>query len=506
MVTEVIAWPPEVPEPLSAPPLTNAPSDGPAVIAWIEHNCVYGEGDFYGQPVRLELFEKLLLWWLFEKRPDGRYRYRRALIEMPKGNGKSLLMTVIALYLLCNRPSPILPIGAASYDQAGLVYRDAMINVEESPTLRELLVAYESDIRFRDGRPGRAYRVYATDGTNDGARPTAVLADEIHAWISPKQERSHLVLTNGLSKRQHGLELNVTTPGFDLNSLAGKMHLYGQKVNSGEIRDDEMLFVHWGADPERYDLDTDDGLRAAIRAASPASDLFLNVNNVAAKYHQIDNQEFYRYHLGWWSQAMDSWLPTDAWNDCKDTSKEISDGARVVLGFDGSFARDATALIAVTLDEIPHVDVVGIWERPANAWNGWKVPTTDVVQAIRDACDRFDVAEIAADLYGWRHIFEELAEDGLPVVDYPQQQAHMVGATERAYDAIRERKLTHSDHPALTRHVNNARAKTTPRGRKLCKDNPDSPNKIDACVAMVMALDRAAAAAPEPYDVLESVW
>jgi hypothetical protein len=71
-----------------------------------------------------------------------------------------------------------------------------MINVEESPTLRTMLVAYGSEIRVKDG-PGRAYRVYATDGTNDGARPTAVLADEISAWVSPKQERSHLVLTNG---------------------------------------------------------------------------------------------------------------------------------------------------------------------------------------------------------------------------------------------------------------------------------------------------------------------
>ncbi|MGV0041297.1 terminase large subunit domain-containing protein [Mycobacterium colombiense] len=128
-MAELVVWPAEVPEPLSAPPLTNAPSDGPEVIQWIEHNCVYGEGDFYGKPVKLELFEKLLLWWLFEKTTNGRYRYRRALIEMPKGNGKSLLMTVIALYLLVNRFSPVIPIGAASFDQAGLVFRDMQINV-----------------------------------------------------------------------------------------------------------------------------------------------------------------------------------------------------------------------------------------------------------------------------------------------------------------------------------------------------------------------------------------
>jgi len=125
-----------------------------------------------------------------------------------------------------------------------------------------------------------------------------VLGDQIPAWMSPKQERSHLVLTNGLSKREYALELNPTTPGFDLNSLAGKLHVYGLKVNSGEIKDPEFLFVHWGCPPDRYPLDTLDGVLAAIRNASPAADLFLNVGHVAAKKYQIDELEFHRYHLG----------------------------------------------------------------------------------------------------------------------------------------------------------------------------------------------------------------
>ena len=79
-----VPWPEGVPKPLSAPALTDAPSDGPRVIRWIESNCVFGEGDHFGEPVRLQLFQKLFLCWLFEKRSDGRYRYRRALLEIPK--------------------------------------------------------------------------------------------------------------------------------------------------------------------------------------------------------------------------------------------------------------------------------------------------------------------------------------------------------------------------------------------------------------------------------------
>jgi hypothetical protein len=74
------AWPTDCPEPISHPPITDAPSDGEKVIRWIERFCVCGVGDKFGEPVKLELFQRLLLCWLFEKRPGGGYRYRRALL------------------------------------------------------------------------------------------------------------------------------------------------------------------------------------------------------------------------------------------------------------------------------------------------------------------------------------------------------------------------------------------------------------------------------------------
>ena len=79
----LLPWPTTVPKPLSCPPITDAPSDGARVIKWVEANLVLGEGDHYGERVKLETFEKIFLIWLFEKRSDGRYRYRRALFEVP---------------------------------------------------------------------------------------------------------------------------------------------------------------------------------------------------------------------------------------------------------------------------------------------------------------------------------------------------------------------------------------------------------------------------------------
>jgi hypothetical protein len=171
----LLSWPTDVCRPLSSPPLTNAPSDGPAVISWIEHHCVYGEGDHWGEPVRLEVFEKLFLIWLFERRPDGRRRYRRALLEVPKGNGKTSLAAWIGAYMLATQHSAVIPVAAGSFEQAGLLFDDLRTTVAESPTLSRVMVAYENEIQLVDG-PGRAYRVAAIAGTNDGQRPSTFLA------------------------------------------------------------------------------------------------------------------------------------------------------------------------------------------------------------------------------------------------------------------------------------------------------------------------------------------
>src|SRR4051812_27864936 len=84
MTTRAATSPPELCRPLSAPRPSSAPTLGPQVVRWIEANCVLGEGDHFGEPVRLRRWQKALLYVLYELTPTGRRRYTRALFEMPK--------------------------------------------------------------------------------------------------------------------------------------------------------------------------------------------------------------------------------------------------------------------------------------------------------------------------------------------------------------------------------------------------------------------------------------
>jgi phage terminase large subunit-like protein len=498
-----LSWPSEVPKPRSAPPLTDADSDGPKVIAWIESNCVYGEGDKFGKPVRLELFQKIFLIWLFEKRSDGRLRYRRALLEVPKGNGKTPISAWVGAYRLATRPSAVIPVAAASYDQAELLFGDLRSAISESPTLKHTMETFEGEIQVK-GSPSRAYKVAAIAGTNDGQRPDTFLADELHEWVGNK-ERVHLVIGNGCSKRAGALILNTTTPGVDPESLAGKLHEYGLKVNSGEIDDDEFLFVWWGVDPEKYNLNEPIQLAKAIRDANPAADLFLSVQDVLARYRQIPINEFLRYHLAVWTTTDEAWLPPGAWDKCADPHP-IPAGAEVTLGFDGSFNNDSTALVVSTIAPKPHLDVVELWERPDTADQEWRVSIADVEAKIRESCKRWSVKEIVCDPFRWARTYQALEAENLPVVEFPQTPSRMTPATQHFYESVINQQLTHSGDVRLARHVENAVLRSDSRGMRIYKESKHSSRKIDLAVAALMAVDRAAFLAAEPAVPFFASW
>ena len=502
----LLSWPTTVPKPLSCPPLTDAESDGGKVIAWIENNLVLGEGDHWGEPVRLQLFQKIFLCWLFELRPDGRgYRYRRAYLEVPKGNGKTSLAAMIAAYQLAHQFSAVIPIVAASYDQAELVFGDLRTCVTESPTLRNVMTGFEGEVQVKDS-PSRAYKIPAVAGTSDGMRPSTAIFDEVHELVGPNRERVHLIVSNGCAKRVGSLQLNTSTPGFDKETVAGRLHDHGVKVNSGEVDDDEFLFVWWGCPADRYDLDTHAGLLACIRDANPAADLFLNVNDVAARKYQVPLNEWLRYHAGLWTTNAAAWLPADAWDACAAPGVTIPDGAEICLGFDGSVSNDSTAIVAVSCGPVPHIEVVQCWERPEGATaEDWRVPVEDVEDAIRAACRRWRCREVVADSFRWEASLQRLESEGLPVVRFPQSTARMTPASQRFYSAVVDRQLTHSGDPRLARHLANACLKIDARGQRITKETKYSSRRIDLAVSAVMAFDRAQAPAEPDYDIMRSV-
>jgi phage terminase large subunit-like protein len=488
--------------PLSAPISLGWPSHGRIVCAWIEQHCVYGEGDFFSQPVRLQRWQKQILYWLYEYNPaTGERRFREALIEVPKGQGKTPLNGWIQLFELLGPPlfgpkgSPLIPVAAASFEQADLMFGDMKHACRESPTLRHHVDTYDTEILVRNG-PGRSYRVAAVAGTNDGQRPSSLGADEIHEWLGPK-ERVHLVLVNGMSKRANSLAVNTTTPGSNLDTMAGRKHLYGYRVNTGELVDPRFMFVHYGAE-DIYDLTVPEQLHTAVLAANPAAGTFLRTDDVVARFYQIPEFEFRRYHLGQWTRADECWLPPGAWEACAG-DVVIDPALPVVVTVDMALKHDSVAVVVAQAQRDGRVAVrARVWD-PA----GDTIDVHAVENHLRQLHRDLRIETVAYDPAYFQRSAEVLLDEGLPMAEFSQGASSMVPACQDAYRLICEGLVIHGDDATLTDHVMSAAVRETDTGWRLSKGR--SKRKIDACIAMVMALFLSQAP-NTAVDPMQNIW
>lgn len=487
------------------PPVELAPTLGPYVCRWIELNLVHAEGDFFGQPFRLRPWQKRFIWRAFELNPDGSRRYNRVVLGLPKGNGKTELAAALACCEMDGpvvvkkwskdgkpipgrRLAPDIPVAAASFDQADLLFGAARTMISEGP-LRQYFDVFDTEIVPKTG-PGRMYRVAAVAGTNDGRRPTFFPADEVHEWVGNK-ERVFLVISNGRAKREDSWELAISTAGWDMASLLGRMYKHGKAVAAGEEEDPRLLFEwHEPSNPE-VDISDEAALEAAIRESNPAAGDFLPINNVIDRAREIPEFEFRRYHLNQWVSAPDRWLPQGMWEQRVKMCDPPPDGAAVVLGFDGSYSGDSTAVVGATVEAVPHLFVVNAWEKPDGSKN-WRVDIPDVEQEIRNACGRWQVLQVGCDPYRWQRSLAVLEEEGFPIIEWPTHTtSRMVPACAQFYDAVVNEGVTHDGDARLAKHVANAIVKIDSRGPRITKDHKDSERHIDLAVAAVLAYDLA---------------
>jgi phage terminase large subunit-like protein len=74
----------------------------------------------------------------------------------------------------------------------------------------------------------------------------------------------------------------------------------------------------------------------------------------------------------------------------------------------------------------------------------------------------------------------------------------MAPATDLAYAMISEGRMSHNGDERLCRHVRNCVVRPTVAGDMIGKDHKSSPRKVDAAIAMIIALARASHYATQP--------
>jgi len=460
----------------------------------------------------------------------GRRRYRRAVISRPKGWGKSPMLSAIAC---CEALAPVVPDG---WDAHGRPVGKPWAEVR-TPLVQVLAVAEEQTRNawepllemLRDGPAcdeyaglepmesfvalpykGRIECFTSAATSREGQRPVFSLLDQTESWNKTNggiklaaTVRRNLGKTGGSSIEAP----NAFVPGEE--SVAEASAAYYANLIEGRARDNGLLYDHREWPPETNMLDRDslmDGLSYAYGESAEINGGWVDLERLVAEIWDPDTdpQSARQYYGNQITHATDSWISQPEWAATADPLKVVADGEAIALGFDGSRHRtdtvtDASALVGVRLSD-GHMFPIGVWEQPDNVREWW-APTLEIDYAVREAFSRYNVLAFYADpAADWRSFVAGWEADFGPKLavkstrDHPiewwmggQNLTKTVRATDQLHSAIVHAELSHDGSSILTRHMLNARRRATRVGVQIAKDFPDSPRKIDAAVAGILA-------------------
>jgi len=462
---------------------------GERVCAWIEQFCITPKGQGAGQPMVLQPWQRDLIKSAFDTP-----RPRLGLWSIPRGNGKSSLSAAIALYALHGDGvmGASVVVVAKNEQQARIIFNAAKRMTELNPLLAKRSYIYTERIDVPGS--GSSLQVYAAEaGGLEGLDPSLALIDE----IGEVDRRVFEVIMDASGKRPTSLTLCIGTPSpHGTDSV-----MWGLRTSMLEDPTNPLTTFTEFAAPKDCELDDE----AAWAQANPALGTFLFPDALRAGLPPVTREaRFRRARLGQWTEATeDQWMEPGVWHT-RSTGQGIPPNTPVVLAMDGSHRQDITALVAVSCEEVPHIDVVGFWANPGDP--GWQVPILDVEEAALQAAKKWRVREFTADPFLWRRSLQVLGKQGLTVTEFPQTSVRMTPATVGLAQAASNGQVTHSGHRVLAEHVANARVVEDYRGTRLRKEKQHSDKKIDLAVAACMGWARATYYASKPQRRKVVAW
>ena len=222
---------------------------GELPIEFIEKFCKQSEGAL-GAPIELDLWQKAYIQTLFGwlNKETGKRRFKETMLLVGRKNGKTTLLSAIALYMMCAD----LEGGAEVYsvatkrEQAQKCFKSAVNMVKQSPVLDGVITRYRNELYMPS--TFSSFKALASDSnTLDGLNVHLGIIDELHAI---KDRLLYEVIQQATSSRSQPLIVMITTCGTVRECIYDDMYEYATNCiyEQNGFKDDTFL-------PMLYELD-----------------------------------------------------------------------------------------------------------------------------------------------------------------------------------------------------------------------------------------------------------
>ena len=472
------------------------------------------KGPLAGQPIHLEPWQVFILTTVFGwVKSDGKRRFRRAYIEVPRGSGKSALSSAVALYMLAADGEG----GAEVYslattrDQARIVFGDAQAMARQSAGFRSRFGVGVGAHNIHVLASGSKFEALSAEGsTLDGLNIHFGCIDELHAH---KTRTVYDVVETGTGKRDNSLLWVITTAGSNRAGICYEVRTFVTRLLDRVLEDDSQFGIVYGIDEDDWTLE-----ESLIKAnpnwgISVRPEVLLPLQAKAMQMPSAVNN-FKTKHLNEWVNADTAWMDMRAWDRCADSALDLDAylGQPCWIGLDLASKTDIAALLLV----FAHLEIDGAFavfgryylpEDTVHAtgnsqYPGWMnsgrltVTPGNVIDFgwieadLSDFASRFSVQAVAFDPFQATQLSTRMLAEGLPMIEVRPTVLNFSEPMKTLEALVLQEKLIHDGDPVLGWMASNvvahldAKDNIYPR-----KERPE--NKIDGIVALIMGLSRA---------------
>ena len=412
-------------------------------------------------PFELEAWQAFIVGSLFGWRTkDGFRRFRRAYVEIGKGNGKSPIAAGIGHYMLTATGKLRAEVysAATDKDQAAILFRDAVAMWERSKNLKRRLIASGINPvwQLTDISKASFFKPISSEKKGkSGIRPYCALIDEIHEHADNSVIE---MMRAGTKGNQDALIFEITNSGFDRKSVCWQEHEYSLRIlNAIEgSTETDPWFAYVAALDEDDDPFEDE---ACWIKANPNLGVSVQAQYIREQVNEAKGMPskeglVRRLNFCQWTESENSAIPRKTWVACRapeplDPRDLCEKYGQPYGGLDLSRVKDLTAftltwLVENRVDQWRFASRTWFWtpadtirdrakadRAPYDVWAkqghmeavpGPRIKYSWVANALIGLCAEFDPVLIGCDQYGLEQLQQEVEEVGasLPCVVHPQ--------------------------------------------------------------------------------------
>ena len=481
-------------------------------IRFIETFCKHSKGEWAGQPVKLELFQKAFISALFGfvDKTTGVRRYRETMFYVARKNGKSTLLSGLALYMLIadNEPGAEVYSVASKKDQAKIIFDETLNMVKQSKDLSEVLKKRKSDLYF-SLTFSKMQPLGKNSDTLDGLNSHLVIMDELH---SIKDRNLYEVMKQSQSARRQPLMIMITTAGTVRECIFDDTYKYACDVADGIIQDKTFL-------PILYELDKkDEWLNPmAWEKANPGLNRIKKLDDLIAKVERAKNSPrdltgILVKDFNVISTVGSAWLTFEDINNQERFNIEDFRGCYAIGGADLSITTDLTCATVLLMDKNQKRYVKQMYWLPKDNFEqrvyeekipydkwleagllrlcaGNSINYSDVTAWFMEVVNEWDItpAWIYYDSYSARYWVDEMKNAGFNMVRCIQGAKTLSLPMQMLGADLQAKKVNYDNNSLLKWCLTNTGVETDRNGNIVPIKAQGAKNRIDGAASLLDA-------------------